>query len=380
MLKEIRICNFKQFDEFSVKRFSPVTLIGGKNNTGKSSLLEAIYFCYSQMDDVFFRLNRIRRLSSGVLTPAELWEHYFYMHDVDRHRINISWTDDHEKFEVSCGKSLSSDEQVTEEINVRHDPPRADRLDDLTTISRNYPISLQVRRNGQSELQEECTLRIESDVQINGQKKIKKSMQEQRAKWGIQFLSAHFSYGSLDVINAFGRIELDNRKDEVIKAAQFIDSRIKDISTIITGGQTGRLYATIQQEDGEIRKIPLQSMGDGINRLLVMITTVLATPNGIVLIDEMENGLHFSMHEILWELLIRAANAVQAQIIATTHSEACIDGAFHAMEKLKSQPNFDFGEDEFTYIRMAKNGASIQARGFDQETYSYAVKTGIELR
>ena len=193
MLKEIRICNFKQFDEFSVKRFSPVTLIGGKNNTGKSSLLEAIYFCYSQMDDVFFRLNRIRRLSSGVLTPAELWEHYFYMHDVDRHRINISWTDDHEKFEVSCGKSLSSDEQVTEEINVRHDPPRADRLDDLTTISRNYPISLQVRRNGQSELQEECTLRIESDVQINGQKKIKKSMQEQRAKWGIQFLSAHFS-------------------------------------------------------------------------------------------------------------------------------------------------------------------------------------------
>ena len=111
-----------------------------------------------------------------------------------------------------------------------------------------------------------------------------------------------------------------------------------------------------------------------------MITTVLATPNGIVLIDEMENGLHFSMHEILWELLIRAANAVQAQIIATTHSEACIDGAFHAIEKLKSQPNFDFGEDEFTYIRMAKNGASIQARGFDQETYSYAVKTGIELR
>lgn len=378
MLKEIGICNFKQFDKFFVKRFSPITLIGGKNNTGKSSLLEAIYFCYSQPDDVFFRLNRIRRLSSQTLTPSEHWEHYFYMHDVDQRRIAITWADERAKFEVSCGKSLSSDEQVTEEINVRNDRPHVERLDDLTAISRNYPISFQVHRG--HELQEECTLRILSDVQVNVQKKIQKSMQAQRAKWGIQFLSAHFSYGTMDVINAFGRIELDNRKEEVIKAAQFIDSRIKDISTIITGGQNGRLYATIQQDDNEIQKVPLQSMGDGINRLLVMIITVLATPNGIVLIDEIENGLHFSIHELLWELLIRAATSVHVQIIATTHSEACLDGAFHAMEKLKSQPDFDFGEDEFSYIRMAKSGSSMQARFFDQETYSYAMQTGIELR
>jgi ATPase-like protein len=111
-----------------------------------------------------------------------------------------------------------------------------------------------------------------------------------------------------------------------------------------------------------------------------MIITVLATPNGIVLIDEIENGLHFSIHELLWELLIRAATSVHVQIIATTHSEACLDGAFHAMKKLKSQPDFDFGEDEFSYIRMAKSGSSMQARFFDQETYSYAMQTGIELR
>lgn len=377
MLEKIKISNFKQFDELSVEKISPITLIGGKNNTGKSSLLEAIFFSYSQPDDVFLRLNRTRRLLSQPLTPGELWEHYFYMRDADINRIKIFWMDDNKMFELLCGRSVSSDEQLTEEINLRNDSRPSDHMDSMAVIPRNYPISFHLEHNG---FCEECTIRLLDDVRVNVQKKVHKSIQEQRRKWNVNFLNAHFSYGTMDVINAFGRIDLDNRKSEVIEAASVVDSRIVDISTIVTAGQTGRLYATIKQNGVEIQKIPLQSMGDGINRVLVMLITILATPNGIVLIDEIENGLHFSLHEMLWEMLIRAAASVHAQIIATTHSDVCLEGASCAIEKLKKQDDVSFGEEVFSYIRMTKKGSSIQAKIFDQEIYSHAMQRGIELR
>lgn len=380
MLQNIEIQNFKQFAHLFVPRIAPITLLGGKNNAGKTSFLEAVYLCYAQPDDVFLKLNGIRRVSPLILSPKELWEPYFYQREVVKNPIKIQWLESAEEFLLEAGRQEESEGELTEEFSLRNPSPHGGQNAPGRVIARNYPLFLRVEKKGGENQGEHSVFRLLDNASATVQRKVSKSMQDRRERWNIKYLSAHFAYGTDEVIQAFGQLDLDNRKEEVIRAAQIIDPRIRDISTIVTDGQSGRLFATAQLEGGAVQKIPLQSMGDGVNRLLVMVISILATPGGIVLIDEMENGLHYSIQGRLWELLIRAAKSVKAQIIATTHSNACQMGASEALAKLRKEEGL-IAEKDFLYLRMAKaENGTIHARPYDQETFLHALKNGIEVR
>lgn len=379
MLEDLTIRNFKQFEEFSIKKLAPITLIGGRNNAGKTSLLEAIYACHAQPEEMFFALNRTRRISPETLTPGELWEPYFFQRDVVAHPILLQWREKNGVYSLSVGRDVATEGQQTEEIRL--DSASQGVQNESSGLAQSYPLLFRLWPGSKPGIWEERTvLRLMNSTRASVQRKVPVPAQHARGAWRIKYLGAHFSYGAQEVIRSFGRIELENRKSEVIRAVQIIDSRIEDISTIVTGGQQGRLFATVRGEGGSLRKVPLESMGDGLNRLLVMVISVLTTPFGVVLIDEMENGLHYSIQAKLWETLIRAAKSVAAQIIATTHSDACQLGACEAIEKLKADG--DFAEDEFLYLRMAKdeNSGKVYARRYDQATFLHAMQNRIEVR
>ena len=71
--------------------------------------------------------------------------------------------------------------------------------------------------------------------------------------------------------------------------------------------------------------LPLRSMGDGINRILTIILAMVNCENGYLLIDEFENGLHYSVQEKLWEIIFYLAERLNIQVFATTHSNDAIE-------------------------------------------------------
>jgi AAA15 family ATPase/GTPase len=101
-----------------------------------------------------------------------------------------------------------------------------------------------------------------------------------------------------------------------IKTLNVIDPRIVDISL----GSKNMIYFDL----GLDRRIPLQIMGDGIGRLLSILVTIANFENGIVLIDEIENGFHSSTLDLLWSSIRDVAEAYNVQIFATTHSIECV--------------------------------------------------------
>ena len=73
-------------------------------------------------------------------------------------------------------------------------------------------------------------------------------------------------------------------------------------------------------------RAPLKSLGDGVTRFFGIAAGLMKSRNGILLIDEVENGIHYSVHGDLWEMILKAAHAYNIQVVATTHSRDTIAG------------------------------------------------------
>ena len=87
---------------------------------------------------------------------------------------------------------------------------------------------------------------------------------------------------------------------------------------------------------GLSRPVPMGSLGDGICRLLSMALAFHEARNGVILVDEIENGLHHSKLKGLWQHVFRLAHAFDVQVFATTHSYECIVAANNALTETES--------------------------------------------
>ena len=115
--------------------------------------------------------------------------------------------------------------------------------------------------------------------------------------------------------------ELAQRKVEshVVKAAGQVDRRVTELK-VLKLGEAPMLHVDI----GGKELLPLALMGDGFERLIGILTVIFATRGGVVLIDEIENGLHYTAQRELWRAIRDATQEAGVQVFATTHSYECI--------------------------------------------------------
>ena len=91
VITSLEIKNFRCFEKFSIDDLTPVTIIGGKNNSGKTALLEAFIAPLSvSFPSVFWDLLNFRNIGSAILTPTQLWNPLFYnMAETEEFSIKI---------------------------------------------------------------------------------------------------------------------------------------------------------------------------------------------------------------------------------------------------------------------------------------------------
>ncbi len=118
--------------------------------------------------------------------------------------------------------------------------------------------------------------------------------------------------------------------------------------------------------------IPLSQMGQGIYRLIEIISEIVGESPKICLIDEIENGIHHSSLIDLWRGLAELSQQFGVQIFATTHSHECIEAAHEAFSERAS-----YG---LSVIQLFRETVSIQGRVLDQAHITAAMKGDIDLR
>ena len=166
-----------------------------------------------------------------------------------------------------------------------------------------------------------------------------------------------------NLTEAYDRARLDDKDSEVLKAFQVLDSSIESVESFSIGEPT--LYL---RRKGESR-LPLSLFGDAINRVADIILKLVNSEHKILLIDEIENGIHHTNQREFWRVLFRLAVELDTQIFATTHSLEMLQ----AFADVGLEPNQECSSAYFELARKPKTNQIIGIRR-DLETLNYALE------
>ncbi len=134
---------------------------------------------------------------------------------------------------------------------------------------------------------------------------------------------------------AFDEAERKERKAEMLAFLQCIDPKIIDARTFATKAQSIYLRRSVEE-----RWFPMENLGDAAQKALNYVLNIYALADNnqaaekVLIIDEIENGLHYTVQESFWEQLFNLAKQFNIQIFAATHSLEMIKAYLNTIKKL----------------------------------------------
>jgi hypothetical protein len=184
--------------------------------------------------------------------------------------------------------------------------------------------------------------------------------------------------GTLSVNATVSRLEdvmFTEYEDMVIGALQSIEPRLERITplgTSVRSREPSGRGGVVVKLAGVRNRVPLGSLGDGMWRILGIALSLVKAKGGVLLIDEIDTGFHYTVMDNLWRLIYDGAKHLDVQVFAATHSRDCYQSLAAIVQKEKlSQP-------EVTIQRIERDNPIAVA--FSDEEIIRAAERGIEVR
>lgn len=344
MISSLLVKNYRCLQYLKVDRFSQVNLITGENNTGKSTLLEAITLYASQGDvEWIFKL------------LAERGEYYKTEAGADFTALNLKSLASmfyNRKVLVNNGNgaiTITASEDGSDSVDTLHLK--------IVEMGEQNTVGLEI---------ENCMQKLIMPLFIDHPSRfyshIKPAMPYRLVRTNSFFKSSEQLWDS---------IILTEKEDLTVEALQIVDPNIERLAFIeIDASGFRKPVVRVRGREGII---PLSGMGDGINRVLSIVLALVNCSNGVLLIDEFENGLHHTVQHKLWEVIFKMATKLNIQVFATTHSNDCII----TFEELL---NDDVHINDGKLVRLDNRDGRIIQVEFDPEEMKIATEQRINLR
>ena len=165
------------------------------------------------------------------------------------------------------------------------------------------------------------------------------------------------------------KIALTSKEELVISALKIIQPDIEKI-----GFSISYLHNIIRLKVKNIdTPVPINSMGEGMYIALSIAMSLVTAENGVLLVDEIETGLHYEAQTDMWRLILETAKELNVQVFATTHSWDCI-AAFQ--EALSQVEDSSIGK----LFRLDSKYGKLRAVEYDAEDLEVVTREGIEVR
>jgi hypothetical protein len=355
LFTSISIDNFRCFKAFSIESLDRVNVIAGTNNVGKTALLEAIYLLIGATNiSLVVKISAFRGVQMLKGDPASvrelLWRPLF---------PNFDSTDT-----IQVRGALRTGGQQGIKLRLVQGASARLAVGDAPDIG--------VETNELSGQTMECRYTDPSGDVYSAQMHFdEKGFSVEPASFHLPFpgffLASRHRTSPQEDAERFGKLDMVEEPYNLLEALKIVEPRLKRLTTIYGAG-VPMIYGDI----GLGRMLPLALMGDGLARLTSLLLAIANAPSGVVLVDEIENGLHHSILSKVWQAIGDAARRFDTQVFATTHSFECIRAAHQAFE--------DSERYDVRLHRLERVADTIRAITYERETLDAAMKADLEVR
>jgi len=356
--KNLQIKNFRGFKELNLNNFSRVNLFVGKNAIGKTAILEAIFIHGGVYNpELAFRVNLFRGIEAFKVDPLKSsetpWNSLFNEYKTDIPIEIISYNDKEQRKTILKCLDIGKRIELVERIRK-------------TAFGGTVPSAESIQ-----------ILELESET-LNGEKRTFYMIIDQN---GVRpfpvpppplfpsvFLGARRRSSTQEMAERFSELTMNGEfMNEIINLLRIFEPRLRDIKLLVVGN-VPILHADI----GIKRLIPVYYLSDGLVKALDIGLSMFNVRNGVLLIDEVENGIHYSVLEDYWSYISKLANIFNVQVFATTHSYECLAAAHKAFSKNEKY--------DFKLYRLERKKDDIRIIEYSKDELETSLEMGFEIR
>ncbi len=333
MINNIKVKNFKGFSDFEIKDFKQINIITGQNNSGKSSLLEAIGLLYNPVC-----ANSINRFYGYT---KDSFASFFHNLNTES-AIEISTSNENLTLKVLFEEEVSKEEQIF----INNGKP-----ENITTKQENLHLFYNSDTN-------------KTDLFLD------------TFMYGSKYQNLYISDTKLnslnniyyfDCIKHFDEMQTNKEEYSIIKVLR--ETIAPELENITLSRND-----SLKVDLGYDKMLSFGALGDGIKKLFMILIALYSTRNGILLIDEIETGFHYSVLNSVWETLIKASKEFNVQVFISTHSKECIESYMYVFEKLKLKDDFD------SYYRLERDKNDVKYIKYSSGELKAAIENNLEMR
>ena len=369
---DLSIRGFRGFQDLSISGLGRVTLITGKNNTGKSSILEALRLhtqnaAPSVIDDILaFREENLRGSDEreGPVDPESIFHvsslfHGFPRLSEDFDPIVISTTGrDPRPMKLTLKAGWFTEERDADG-NWRLVPSQGVLFEDPEGVA---ALIVQTEERIR-------THRLENFARYSYPRHRFRPISPNDVRMPCISVSSHGGEATNELEPLWNEIVLTDNERTIVEALRTIAPEIAAVAMV--GGEPSRKRTAKVRAEGIPRPVPLRSFGDGTSRLFAIALSLVNASGGLLLVDEFENGLHHTVQLKVWRMIFRLAQSLDVQVFATTHSRDAVE----AFQEAAAETS-----DEGSLVRLSRRDDNSFSTVLAEHELAVATRDNIEVR
>jgi len=368
-IEKLDIESFRGIRGLSLEKLNLVNIIAGDNNSGKTSVLEALMFLRDPMRFInILRVMRVRDMVGFRFNSASFYDDFINLFPRNQSPMEI------------LVSGICKGEQV--KVCLRGEQKTV--LLASEELFQNYSAAARKERIRQYSNGME-TISFVGNLIYNFAKRenIEPIMFHPHSKTTGREVGKHLHLNIVYLSpvehmrgNLFGNVVGDDKYKEIcINVLRLFDPQISDL-LYLRNEMTGQTVEHIKHET--LGNMPISTYGDGIKKVLSLSNGIAQAANGVLMIDELETAIHAKYYDDIFRFMIKACKQFQVQLFITTHSMEAIDKLLATQEYDKQKDADDIAVITF---KKESNGAQTLSRTLPgRRAHSNREEFGFEVR